>query len=132
MGLEFYSTFRGEGVPRLTNWHFCGKLGPWLLFCLLRRSIRLLVLLECLQQSQALALPAGRSSHPSPVLHATCLILPAGLTALESTDFGFKALLKLFGNFLNSFDVAENFRFVHLYLGYEGGKMEEKGGKGQC
>lgn len=61
----------------------------------------------------------------SPILHGTCPILPAGLRALEFTDFGFKALLILFGNFLKSFKVAENFPFVHLYLGYKGGEMEE-------
>lgn len=127
--------FGGKEVLKLTNWPFCGKLSPWLLlFSLLQCSICLLVLSESLWQSQALALPVGRSSQPSPILHISCLILSAGLRALEFTDFGFgsKAVLKLFRDFLNSFNVAENFHFVHLYLGYEGGKMEEKGGKEQC
>lgn len=90
----------------------------------------MLVLMECLQQSQALSIPFGHRPQSllsclTPNLPHLSMLTPMGLKLLLSFQF----LLKLFSRkFLSNFSVLEILHFYIPTYGMRVGKMEEGNG----
>lgn len=89
-----------------------------------------LVLMECLQQSQALSIPSGHRPQSllsclTPNLPHLSMLTPMGLKLLLSFQF----LRKLFSRkFLSNFSVLEILHFYISIYGMRVGKMEEGNG----